>query len=292
MRTASTALLIILTTGLSGSARSVSPLSESGQSNSRPLLVANRVLANLPFSEGEELVYEINWKPIFLFPAFKAGELRMSVRKDSYQDSPAFKISAWASSGGLLKSVAKLDVRDYFESIIDGRDLKSHRFLHRKRQNQTRRDLEITFDYGEKLQFIREVDVSQDPPRQLRDEVRRSIPETVVDTLSVFYAARFTALQPGSLYRIHLSDGGTIKDVAIRVERRERINIAMGRFDAVRISTEGQLFRGGGEFRIWYSTDDLRIPLKFEADVKFGKVYGQILQLQSRHLTRSVIRNQ
>jgi len=52
----------------------------------------------------------------------------------------------------------------------------------------------------------------------------------------------------------------------------------------------GGLFRNGGDLRVWYSTDPLRFPVKFEADVKFGKVYGKVIGLDTPTETRNVIR--
>ncbi len=256
-----------------------------------PLLDSEPFLAaEVPFRQGEEVRYEINWKPLFLFPSFKAGEVRLTIEKSKYAGRDAYKISAWAASDGLLKSVAGLDVKDYFESTIDGDSFRSQRFLQQTRENSRQRDLEVTMDYSAGQARVREFDVSVDPPRQLRDEVREDIPAVVVDTLSVFYAVRLRKLKPGDEYVVQLSDNGKIQRVDLEVVSKERVQTALGRFETVLITTKGGVFNQGGDFRIWYTRDDLRLPVKFEADVKFGKVYGQLIQLTTPHLIKSRVR--
>ncbi len=43
---------------------------------------------SVPFQEGEKLRYEVNWKPLFLTPAFRAGELIFSIHQSEYKKRP------------------------------------------------------------------------------------------------------------------------------------------------------------------------------------------------------------
>ncbi len=255
-----------------------------------PLLDPESTFGKVPFQQGEEVRYEINWKPLFLFPSFKAGEVRLTIEKTEYAGRDAYKISAWAASDGLLKSVAGLDVKDYFESTIDGGNFRSQRFFQQTRQNSRQRDLEVTIDYSAGQAHVKEFDVSADPPRQLRNEVRGGIPSAVVDTLSVFYAVRLRQLKPGDQYVVHLSDNGKIQDVKLEVVSKQRLQTGLGRFETFLITTRGGVFNQGGDFRIWYTRDDLRVPVRFEADVKFGKVFGELIQLTTPQLVKSRVR--
>jgi hypothetical protein len=56
------------------------------------------------------------------------------------------------------------------------------------------------------------------------------------------------------------------------------------------ISVFGGLFRDGGTFIVWLSDDQNRIPIKFEAKVKLGKVFGSIKKMENtRLMTRGKI---
>ena len=280
-RTSLFALLILTSLTAAGSGRA--------SQKQPPTLLGNETDYSVPFREGERLRYEVNWKPVFLIPAFKAGELAISIKDSQYEKRPVYTISATASSDGLLSSVAGLKVRDYIESNIDRKTFQSYRILRQSRRNERKRDLEVLFDYQKDAVLLRELNTEITPPLEIRNEEIQGIPGLVADILSVFYVARLRSLNPGDSYLIHLNDRGKIKPVTIEVQGRERVTTDIGSFDSVKISTVGGLFGNGGDFRVWYSTDRLRVPVQFEADVKLGTVYGKVIGLETPQMTRSVI---
>jgi len=243
-----------------------------------------------PFQEGERLRYEINWQPLFLMPAFKVGELTLSIKDSHFQERPVYALSADAFSAGLLSSVAGLEVRDHIESDIDHETFQSYRILRQTRRNERKRDMEVLFDYQKDSIFLHELNTEIEPPLEIRDEETQGIPGPVADILSVFYVARLRSLHPGDSYLIHLNDKGKVKPVTIQVQAREKVTTDIGSFDSVKISTVGGLFSNGGDFQIWYSTDKLRFPVQFEAEAKIGKVYGKLIGLETPQMTKSVIR--
>ena len=252
-------------------------------------LLGNPKDYSVPFREGERLRYEINWQPVFLMPAFKVGELALSIQDSQYKKLPVYTISAAASSDSLLSSVVGLEIRDRFESNVDHETFQSYRILRQTRRNEHKRDLEVSFDYQKDSIFLREWNTEIDPPLEIRNEKIRGIPGPVADILSVFYVARLHSLRPGDSYLIHLNDKGKIKPVTIQVQDRETITTDIGSFDSIKTTTVGGLFSNGGDFQIWYSTDQLRVPVRFEADAKVGKVYGKVIGLETPQMTKSVI---
>ncbi len=253
-------------------------------------LFAGELPSQVPFQETESLRYEIHWKPLFLLPAFKAGEVSFSIRESAYHQKPTYTISAWAISEGPLTSLAGLRIKNYFESTVDRNDFRSYRLLRKTHQNKKQRYLEVFFDYDDESTRIHEINLETDPPKNIRDQTIEGIPGPVADVLSVFYLARLRALQPGEKYFIHFSESGKIKPVHVVVQQQEKVSTDIGVFDSVRISTIGGLFKGGGDFRIWYSTDQFRLPVQFEADVRFGKIYGKIIRLESPRRIRGIFR--
>ncbi len=247
---------------------------------------------SVPFREGEKLVYEVNWKPLFLIPAFKAGELSLNLTNSQYRKTPTYTISARAVSDGLLSSIAGLQVRDYFESIIDRDDFRSYRFLKQTREGSRKRDVEVLFNYSGDYLLVRETDVAKNPPQELRNEKVEGLLGPLTDILSVFYVARVRDMAPGEEYFIYLSDDGKSRKVVTTVDKNETVHTNLGNFKAIKLSTKGGLFKNGGGFRIWYSQDEFRIPVKFEADVSFGKVYGELIQMEAGSVSRGLIRTQ
>ena len=249
---------------------------------------AGELPSQVPFQETESLRFEVNWKPLFLMPAFKAGEVSFSIRQSAYQQKPTYTISAWAISEGPLTSMIGLKIKNYFESTVDRNDFRSYRLLRKTHQNKKQRYLEVFFDYDDKFTRIHEINLETDPPKNIRDQTIAGIPGPIADVLSVFYLARLRALQPGEKYFIHFSESGKIKPVQVVVQQQERVSTDIGVFDSVRLSTVGGLFKGGGDFQIWYSTDEYRLPVQFEADVRYGKVYGKITRLESPRRIRGI----
>ena len=261
-----------------------------GIAKRRPALLLDKgAVDSIPFQTGEQLSYEVNWKPLALIPAFKAGELSLSIEESQYKKRPTYTLSAWAISDGLLSSLAGLEVKDYFESTIDRQAFRSYRWMKKTREGKRKRDVEVFFEYGQDHTRVYETDLAANPPKEIRNETISGIPGPVTDILSVFYVARLRVMQPGDEYLIYLSDSGKPEQIRIKVLKREEVRTAVGKFDAVKISTTEGILGGGGNFRIWYSRDQLRIPVKFEADVKFGKLYGTLIRLQTERMSRGLI---
>lgn len=262
----------------------------AGSGTPRPLLDrGSRYSA--PFQAGEKLRYEVNWKPLFATPAFKAGELAFTVKRSLYGKRPAWTITMEAVSAGRLVEVARISVRNRFESIVDARNFHSYRIFREHREGKRKRDLLSVFDYGRDTAIFRDLDVSRDPPRELHNRTSDGIPGPVTDLLSAIYVARLHRLEDGSRYRAHLSVRGKFKEMLVRVEETERVELRVGAFDTVRLRVEEGVLSKGRTLRVWYSRDQLRVPVKFEAEVKFGRVYGELIGLEAGAVGRGLIRS-
>ncbi len=243
-----------------------------------------------PFPEGERLSYEIYWKPLFLLPALKAGEVRLEIAAVTSPETEIWRIRAWADSDGALSRIAGIEVRNYFESDIDRRTFRSYRNLQHLREGRRHRNLELRFDYAHDRTLVRETDPSASPEKVIRDQIKPGIPAPAVDVLSAFYVTRLREFSPGDRFLLHLNDRGEFQPVKVVAVRREQVKTPLGSFPSILLTTQGGLFRDGGDFRLWISRDELRIPLRFEADVKFGKVYGSLIRLETPRLQRGLIR--
>ena len=90
-------------------------------------------------------------------------------------------------------------------------------------------------------------------------------------------------MRSGSKFPLVVSDDGTVKQVEVRVKERETVEAIAGRFSAWKVesvSVFGGLFKDGGTFLVWFSDDARRVPVKFEAKVKVGRVFGTVKQIK------------
>lgn len=277
------ALILLLAAGFAGLL---------AQASGFPPLLGRPDPPPAPFPDGEVLTYEVHWKPLFLIPALKAGEIKIQVSEAGEPGNERLKIRAWADSDGALTRIAGIEVRNYFESEIDARDFRSYRSLQQTREGKRHRDLELHFDYAGNRTMVRETDPLQNPPKVIRDQTKPGIPAPAVDVLSVFYVTRLYEYSPGDGFHFHLNNRGDFELIRVVAQRHERVRTPLGRFPCLVLATQGGLFRGGGDFRIWLTRDRMRVPVRFEADVRWGKVYGDLVRQESPLLQRSIIRVQ
>ena len=101
----------------------------------------------LPFQDGEQVTYQVNWKPWFLLPSLIAGEVTLNLEQATYEGTEVFKISASAVSGGAFQSLVGLNIRDHFESITDSSSFRSYLYKSETRHGRRQRDLEVRIDY-------------------------------------------------------------------------------------------------------------------------------------------------
>lgn len=251
-----------------------------------PLLVEGRSY-DAPFAAGEELGFEIRWKPPVL-PSFHAGDLTLSLQPDTLEGARTYRIEARAVSSGNLSRIVK--VENYYESHVERDSFRSLRMIMRSRQGSRHRDLALNIDYERNRSHVLETDPRSDPPRQIRNRAVRGLPGPMTDIVSVFYAVRLHDLEPGEKYMIHLNDRGRHRKVPISVDKFERVLTALGKFDAVQVSTDGGfLGQPDRRFRIWYSRDADRLPLRFEADAKVGHVSGEIVRMRQPRRIRTIV---
>jgi uncharacterized protein DUF3108 len=265
------------------------------------LLCSAQVASSRPspalFPVGETLVYEVRWDPpawMFFLPTIDAGEITLKFHERlNYNGNPAFKITADAISSGFLPRITGVSVQDYFESIVDAREFCSFKMTKKTREGKRQRDITLTFDREKGRGHFLAYDVSKRPPVELKNDEVQNIPSCVQDFLSAIYHTRLRDLKIGASYPLTVSDNGLVKQIEIRVKKRESVECAMGTYSTLKVETIsvfGGLFRDGGSFIVWLSDDQNKIPIKFEAKVKLGKVFGSIKKMENtRLMTRGKI---
>ncbi|HEV8129996.1 MAG TPA: DUF3108 domain-containing protein [Acidobacteriota bacterium] len=244
---------------------------------------AGSKVSPVPFKPDEVMVYEVKWKaPLFFMPAVHAGFTTLRVLPPAnYEGKPALHFTATAKSDGFFPRLGGIDIDDSFDSIVSADDFCSLKIVKIQKEGGRKRDIVLTFDSERKNTHVLEKDIATMPPRVTRDETL-PLPACTVDVLSVFYAARRFNLEMGKSFNMMLSDNGTTRPITITVEKREQVDTGEGKVPAVKLRTGSAmgLFSRGGTFSIWYSDDELRVPVRFEAKVNFGKVYGWLQSYQ------------
>lgn len=238
---------------------------------------------NAPFKTGERLVYKIEWDPpwyMFFLPSMEAGEAELELAGETqYKNRTALKIVLRARSSGMLARMAGMKVEDEFVLFTNPESFCTIGLSTRIREGKRKRQIDVEY-FGETGQlYIREVDEAATPPKVRKDEMKNNIPPCVHDPLSAVYLFRRAPLRVDYSQSMVIANDDKIQEVKVHVEKREQVSLASGKTAAWRVNTtalKGQLFRATGQFRIWVSADERRLPVQFEAKVNLGRVLGKL----------------
>lgn len=101
------------------------------------------------------------------------------------------------------------------------------------------------------------------------------------DPLSGFYEIRKRPLKIGTSEYLDVFDSKKLWNVEVKVLRKERIQIPSGKFDTIVIKpllrSDG-LFMKKGEFTIWLTDDEKRIPVMVKSKVKIGNFTAKLIE--------------
>lgn len=236
-----------------------------------------------PFAPGESLVFQIEWNPpwfLFFLPNMIAGDAQVQLSQEiEYQGRKAIRIVFKAQSSGTFADLAGVQVDDEFVYISDARTFCTFTAAEKIREGKRRRDIDVVYFPDSERLHIREVDLAVAPGKVKKDEYKENIPKCVKDVFSALLSIRLREFHPGMVQRSLVANTDKIKEVETIVEKQEVINTPMGRFNAWRLNTVallGTLFKEGGQFRIWLTADQRKLPVQFEAKVRLGKVTGKL----------------
>ncbi len=238
---------------------------------------------NGPFSPGEHLVYTVKWDPpwyFFFLPAMEAGEVDVQLTEESeYEEKKAQKIIFQAHSSGSMMKMTGMKIDDEFVFVSEPKTFCALHTSQKIREGKRKRQIEIDYLRDTRQLHFHEVDDSVNPPILKKDEVKNNIPPCVLDPLSALYFYRLSQFKAGHLQTLLIGHNDKVKEVSARVEKQEKIKIPAGEYSAWRInviSLMGGLFKEGGQFRIWLSADEKKVPLQFEFKVRLGRVLGKL----------------
>jgi hypothetical protein len=232
---------------------------------------------------GERLVYKIEWDPpwyLFFFPIVEAGEAELQLNGEAeYNGRKALRVVFKGRSSGTFAKMAGIKVEDEFIFLTEPGTLCTFSSLSKIREGKRRKQVNVEYMAESRELRIRETDESVNPSKIKKDETKSNIPECVHDPFSALYLFRQANLKEGFSQTFMLANDDKIREIKTLVDRREMIQGPSGKIDAWRVSTVammGKLFREGGQFKIWFSADEKKIPVSFEVKTRLGRVFGRL----------------
>ena len=238
------------------------------------------------FAFGERLVYSVKWDPpwyLFFLPTMEAGEADLLLAGEiEYKNKKAWKISFKAHSSGRLAKLSGMKIEDEFVFLTEPETFCTLSASEIIREGKRKRHVDLDYLRDTNQLHIREMDEAVDPPKLKRDEIKGNIPTCVQDPLSALYSFRASELRLGQIQAFTVGYYDRIKEVRTQIEKQESLDTVFGKLAAWNVSTHallGGIFKEGGQFKLWISADERKLPLQFEAKVSLGRILGRLKSL-------------
>ncbi len=226
--------------------------------------IAGETSQRSPVQPGERLTYEISWLNIL------AGTAVMEVVANSGpQGSSLVKLVTMAQSRPAITKFFPVDNR--VESEFDlSTHLPQHMFF-KRREGKKKEDIEYTFHHKEGTVVAVKGGATDTIP----------IEPGTQDLISCLYFVRSAlTLKPGSSQTLNVYHDKKNRKVEVRVEKLETIEGAWGKAETAEVLVimpfQG-LFLNQGNIRVWFTTDERRVPVRMKAKVIIGSIVADLV---------------
>lgn len=222
----------------------------------------------LPFSPGEQLVYQIRWEVIEAgFAVFDV----LSVTKVGKQPCRHFSLKVETSS--FVDIFYK--VRDKLDSYTDLVLSRSIRYS-KKETGSEKRDILVQFNWEKRIARYSNFNAGRKPI---------TIPPGTLDPLAAFYKLRCMDLGDKKEIKLPISDGKKFFMGRAKVVGQETITCFNTTYDTYVI--EPELIHFGGVFkksdkptlRLWITTDERHLPVRIQSKVIIGSIIGELVSV-------------
>jgi uncharacterized protein DUF3108 len=223
----------------------------------------------IPFHEGERLVYQASWIGI------PAATARVELHKNK-KDPSLLQAEAWIQTNQAVDLLFRM--RDYMTEQMQPESLVPNQMYIRQSENQRLNDFRVTFDRNEGL-------VTMVKSNRKGKQVKQFLSKNPWGPLSGAMMALSLPLTPGQHYSVDVFTGSSRYVFDFKVAGREKITTALGTFDALRLipgvlyESSGKLTQSATGTTIWVTADGRHLPLRAEAQAFIGKVRADLIQV-------------
>jgi len=215
------------------------------------------------FGEGEKLVYEIYYGIV------RGGEATLEVNLE--QNGPDYLYHAKANAYTVGMTGKVVTIRDIYESFFDvATGLTSMAIRNVREQNYIRYDTQ---------RFKRSKGIVSS---QLKGDL--SVPPNTMDVLGAFYYGRMFLFQhakrEGQVLSFNAYHDGELIPVDLQYKGKEIIKCKWGKIQCLKfipLVGAGSVFRTEDDCIIWFSDDNMYIPIKLKANLKVGAANMEII---------------
>ena len=224
---------------------------------------------------GEKFVFKVSYLGI------TAGHIQMETKAPvKIGGQSAYHFTAKLRSARYYSYIYTLD--DSLDSYVTRDSFIPMKYvLSQRESSQTVDDLQL-FDQEELKTYHWYKRVKHGKLKEV--ELTKHIPFYFQDSFSALHFVRSLPLVKGDRYEYPIVTRGKIWILKIKVEETEEIEIMDRDVSAIRISAETHfpgVLEKKGDILFWFSADNKKKLLKFEAQVKIGAAAGELVEYKA-----------
>jgi hypothetical protein len=210
---------------------------------------------------GERLTYDISWFNVL------AGTAVMEVQPDG--DASRARLVTTAQSRPAISKFFPVDNR--VESEFDLSAQLPQHMVFRRREGRNKEDIEYTFNHREGTVTAVRHGTAETLP----------IPAGTQDLIScLYYVRNQLPMRPGASLTLNVYHDKKNRQVQVRVENIETVEGLWGKAETAQVVVimpfKG-LFINKGDIRVWFTTDERRIPVRMKAKVIIGSIVADLV---------------
>lgn len=227
------------------------------------LLFSLNYSQNIPFKVGEHLTYTLR------FNVIKMGHGSLSVESiDSISGVQSYHIKFRVKTSKFADKIFR--VRDQIDIWINKNDLTTQKINKQINEGKYHRKYHTSIDYNNLIAITN------------KDTIE--INGAVRDPYSLLYYFRTIPLIVGQILDFTTFDNKKLTDFQVIIDGKETVITPAGKFPCIVVKPfrKGKtLLKNEGDMKIWFSDDELHLPVQIQIKLKFGSM---LLQLKTINL--------
>lgn len=230
------------------------------------------------FERGEELVYEAEFSRALLRSVdvadFRFSAARRMLTSPSDASTPGYSLQfdGEVKSKGFFARLFNLNFLQRVTSTVEPNSFSVQSTKRFDQQGKRVRESETVYDRAAGTVVWTERDL-RDPSREPRTS-SSSFSGQVQDVLSAIYFLRTQPLGIGKSFALKVTDSGRVYEVPVRVVERKKVKTVLGKVDTFRVDVDlfgaQRLIQTDGQFSIWLTTNDQRVPVRARIKNEYG----------------------
>lgn len=217
-----------------------------------------------PFAPGEHLVYEISYFGI------TAGYITLDYNGEREDNGKIImEFTGTAETSGFFSTFFR--VKDIIRLYMDKNTFRPLKVELNLREGRRKRTEEIIYDFEKKeCNYFRKGKV-----------YTTQIPEDIQDSFASLYYYRMFLSDENNMVSFNVYGSKRVWTLEAGIINREVLKTPVGNFNSFVVKPQTRfegVLQAKGDVYMWFSDDDKRLPLKFEAKIKLGTLHGVLVE--------------